>query len=214
MFRPKYPDISNPEYLALCGVHVRKWASIIAIICLVGCVLTLPGAVLTMSYFQIPMVFVWSLIYIAILLADKYEKPTLYIPFLIVTGMSLIFGIIELIILVVVLFIPFSTVQEWFPKNLNATATDDITTTTLAPLADNVSTTMSPKDVNAATLFTAIVIFIIVVLIICMLISFYCLNVVRRARNYMIEEVVSGRVARNYATIAGVDPKRIQELHV
>ena len=61
----------------------QKLASIIAIVSIICCILSLFTSAMAHSWFQIPVVAVCSLIYIGVLLADKWEKPVLYLPFLI-----------------------------------------------------------------------------------------------------------------------------------
>jgi len=139
------------------------------------------------TWVQIPVAIVCSLIYVAVLLADKWEKPVLYLPFLIVVGFGLILMIVEIVAFIVLIFLPPEFLKELFN---HSTVASSISTSTI-----------SPEGSTNRTIFIVTLTVTITILIISELIGLYCWNVVRRARTYMLEEVTSGKVQRNCAII-------------
>ncbi|KAE9545828.1 hypothetical protein FO519_010960, partial [Halicephalobus sp. NKZ332] len=109
------------------------------------------------------MVLLFSLIYVAVLLADKFEKPILYLPFLILGGIGLILGIVEIVVLIVLLFVSPKVLYEGFNHE-----NDD---------SNTMSSTTSPQ-IDEGT-FKIIMIIALVILIICELIGLYFWNIVR-----------------------------------
>ncbi|KAE9545836.1 hypothetical protein FO519_010952, partial [Halicephalobus sp. NKZ332] len=109
------------------------------------------------------MVLLFSLIYVAVLLADKFEKPILYLPFLIIGGIGLILGIVEIVVLIVLLFVSPKVLYEGFHQENDGSNT--------------MSSTTSPQ-IDEGT-FKIIMIIALVILIICELIGLYFWNIVR-----------------------------------
>ncbi|KAE9548789.1 hypothetical protein FO519_008001 [Halicephalobus sp. NKZ332] len=161
----------------------NKEASIVAIICIISCAISIIGAVSTHSWVRIPLILLGSLIYVAVLFADKLEKPVLYLPFLILGGIGLILGIVQIVF--------FTALLIFSPETLQEIISDEDDLNILTP-------TISPTHPTDDGTFKIIMIIALVILIICELIGLYFWNTVRKARAYMIAEVTSENVRRNY----------------
>uniref|UniRef100_A0A7E4W121 Uncharacterized protein n=1 Tax=Panagrellus redivivus TaxID=6233 RepID=A0A7E4W121_PANRE len=153
MFRPKYPNIVKPDY-GICGVHIRLLASLAMLPLTVGSAFSIVRWIMTQAYFYIPFDILFIIFIIAVLAADKFERPYLYLPFLTYSIISFCGDIISIGRYIYLLYI---TELE----------TDYVTVIVESVIGD--------------------------VYIIC------TWNIVRKARNYMIAEVVSGNVKQNAA---------------
>uniref|UniRef100_A0AC34QZ46 Lysosomal-associated transmembrane protein 4B n=1 Tax=Panagrolaimus sp. JU765 TaxID=591449 RepID=A0AC34QZ46_9BILA len=117
MFRQNYLDIEKPEYQSCCcGVHVRKLASILAIIFLA---LTIPSFFANRGVPQLINVIVAAVVYVFLLLADKQQKPEFYLPFLIYMGLCIIALPILYVAVAILLFTSPDTLGPTFNDHKN-----------------------------------------------------------------------------------------------
>uniref|UniRef100_A0AC34QDM5 Uncharacterized protein n=1 Tax=Panagrolaimus sp. JU765 TaxID=591449 RepID=A0AC34QDM5_9BILA len=187
MFKPRYPDIRKPEYIGACGIHVRKLASIIAIICIVLTILSIPAAILISPWIQLPIIIIFLIAYVLVLLADKMEKP----------GLLLIFQLIEIIFLFVMIIMPpgtfFSYDDDEYEWRYWGRDNETMTTTT----ATTIVRQPSHRTIDRPT-HVIILLGFLLLLIVCELLGIYFWYIINRARKYMINEVITGHVQRNY----------------
>uniref|UniRef100_A0A7E4UVN8 MARVEL domain-containing protein n=1 Tax=Panagrellus redivivus TaxID=6233 RepID=A0A7E4UVN8_PANRE len=176
MFRPKYPDTVQPEYTELCNVHIRLLASILIILYLFGATLVLIGCVIYKTIL-IPFPLILIALYIAVLVADKYEQPFLYLPFLVIQTLLLLSGGAILVYLVVTI----CRSNEYFAGETDELSKDEIK--------------------SRANDWRAMLGILIACLVVSEIFGIYIWNIVRRARRYMIKEVTSGKVERNAKSI-------------
>uniref|UniRef100_A0AC34FJ31 Uncharacterized protein n=1 Tax=Panagrolaimus sp. ES5 TaxID=591445 RepID=A0AC34FJ31_9BILA len=188
MFRPKYPDIVKPEYEAICGIHVRKVASAIGILGLLGLIFSIPAAIIKLSIIRLVTALIFGLFYAGILYADKYERPWAYVPFLIAYGATLILGIVVIILSLIFILFP--------PEAFQNLITDE----------EEKGNEADHGFKFNRTAINIILTVIIISAIIGELIGLYIWNVVRRARKYMLDEVCSGKVERNFTTLESGNP--------
>uniref|UniRef100_A0A914YWB3 Uncharacterized protein n=1 Tax=Panagrolaimus superbus TaxID=310955 RepID=A0A914YWB3_9BILA len=206
MFRPKYPDIVKPEYEAICGFHVRylfckpytvyyiifislpKVASAIAILGLLGLIFSIPAAIIKLSIIRLAMALIFGLFYAGILYADKYERPWAYVPFLIVYGATLILGIVVIILSLIFILFPPEAFKNFINDEEEKGGEEE-----------------HGFKFNQTTINLLLTV-IIISGIIGELIGLYIWNVIRRARKYMLDEVCSGKVERNFTTLESGNP--------
>jgi len=104
MFCPKHPDTVKPEYKIL-GTHVRKLASCIAIGSIIMSIILIALSVFYKSWSNVVVNILVIVVSICVLLADKLEKPILYVPYLFYVVIIMIFPLLYILISVVFIFI-------------------------------------------------------------------------------------------------------------
>ncbi|KAE9547361.1 hypothetical protein FO519_009427 [Halicephalobus sp. NKZ332] len=101
MFRQTYQDIQDDKYKVCCCGHVRKIASIIAIVYIALNIIGILISVVAKPGLIMPSI-VGILVYSLALLGDKRSSPGLYIPAIVIHILQAVVSIIVLIVAVII----------------------------------------------------------------------------------------------------------------
>ncbi|KAI1706441.1 hypothetical protein Ddc_15285 [Ditylenchus destructor] len=164
------PLYNDSKYRCCCCCHVERCAWVIAFIGAALCLLSAIASFITHQWAQGVLAIINFFVYFSILWAQHKRKAALYLPFLIINGISLVLSVVGLTLLIVIFF--------WLPGFFTV------------PLRDQWHKDYPDKPDNEGDLVTGVRIFIglwIFAVFISTVIGAAFYNVVYRAYRYMKE---------------------------
>jgi hypothetical protein len=93
----------NRDRYHFCGMHVEKWAYVIAAIGAILCIIYAVLQFFTGNWILAIIGVIFALIFLSIIGAQRKRNPSLYMPFLVVIGIAMFLLVIYIFFLIVML---------------------------------------------------------------------------------------------------------------